>query len=269
MITFLIKCLNNVFLCMKNIQKVNEAIAQERALLLNHPLYKKIQNIDHLRLFTQGHVYAVWDFMSLLKALQIQLTCVSIPWYATEFSNTRYLINEIVLAEESDEYTDGRRLSHFEMYLDAMQQLGANTQTIEQFVATCKQENDVLQCIEAATLDPRIKAFLKFSFETILSKEPHKIAAAFTFGREDLIPDMFNSILKELEVNFPDTDMQPLIYYFQRHIELDGDEHGPLALQMVTELAGDDPVKWAEIIETSKTALQKRALLWDAISDSL
>ncbi|MCA5006287.1 DUF3050 domain-containing protein [Sphingobacterium bovistauri] len=254
---------------MKQFEILEAFIKEEKDYLNNHPLYRKINNIDHLRLFTQGHVYAVWDFMSLLKALQIELTCVSIPWFASEFPNTRYLINEIVLAEESDLYIDGRRLSHFEMYLDAMESMGSNTKYIIDFLTEIRTSKNIVQSIENLKADNRIKEFLKFTFNIIETKEPHKIAAAFTFGREDLIPDMFTSILNEIKINFPESDLDKFIYYFQRHIELDGDEHGPLAFKMIEELAQDDNQKWLDIQTVSKLALQKRIDLWDAIYDSI
>ncbi|MNE89881.1 hypothetical protein D3C80_1873380 [compost metagenome] len=97
----------------------------------------------------------------------------------------------------------------------------------------------------------------------------HKIAAAFTFGREDLIPSMFTEILKSFQENFPETDLSKLIYYFERHIELDADEHGPIAMQMITELCGTDVQKWAEVEEISILALEKRIGLWDAIEESI
>ena len=128
---------------MNRIAEINEYIAAEREVLLQHPLYRKIKTIKNLRSFTEGHVYAVWDFMSLLKALQIKLTCTTLPWFASEHPSTRYLINEIVLAEESDEYIDGRRLSHFEMYLDAMDAMGADLHLVNKFIA----QEQVLQPI--------------------------------------------------------------------------------------------------------------------------
>ncbi|SMG20450.1 DUF3050 domain-containing protein [Sphingobacterium psychroaquaticum] len=254
---------------MNRISIINEAIKEERDILLQHPLYAQIQTIADLRKFTEGHVYAVWDFMSLLKALQIQLTCTTIPWFASEYPTTRYLINEIVLAEESDEYIDGRRLSHFEMYLDAMERMEADTIPVTVFLKDVKERQAIMDSIAQSELDPRIKDFLAFTFETVSNGRPHEIAAAFTFGREDLIPDMFSSILTEIQQRFPDVDLQHFIYYFQRHIELDGDEHGPLAMKMIEELAGDDDQKWKEMTTVSKQALQKRIALWDAILDSL
>ncbi len=254
---------------MSRIELLQQAIADERALLLNHPLYARIQTVEHLRTFTEGHVYAVWDFMSLLKALQIQLTCTSIPWFASSMPNTRYLINEIVLAEESDEYINGRRLSHFEMYLDAMEGMGANTKAINEFIQSAKNSGNIIDTIAQANLDKRIQEFLHFTFTVIAGGKPHEIAAAFTFGREDLIPDMFTAILKELQQKSPAVDMRNFIYYFERHIELDGDEHGPLAMQMIEELAADDEDKWMQMQQIAKAALTKRAALWDAIADQM
>ncbi|MFZ4861838.1 DUF3050 domain-containing protein [Sphingobacterium sp. Mn56C] len=250
---------------MEKIQETNAFIREERAALLHHALYKRINSISDLKIFTEGHVYAVWDFMSLLKALQINLTCTQVPWFASPNPDVRYLINEIVLAEESDEYFDGRRLSHFEMYLDAMQHMGADVSEVLGFLKEVSAGNSIFEVIEKSSLDYRIKDFLSFSFSVIATGELHKIASAFTFGREDLIPDMFTSILTELKANFPEADLDRFIYYFQRHIDLDGDEHGPLAMKMIHYLGGDDAKKWQEIQEVAKEALVKRIALWDAI----
>jgi hypothetical protein len=155
------------------------------------------------------------------------------------------------------------------MYLDAMDAMGADLHLVNKFIAHAKKSNNIFDVIATTTLDKRIKDFLNFTFEVIAEGEVHKIAAAFTFGREDLIPGMFTSILEEIKTNFPTANLDSFIYYFQRHIDLDGDEHGPLAMQMITDLAKDDDVKWTEMKEISKIALQKRIQLWNAIEDSL
>ncbi|RRJ91831.1 DUF3050 domain-containing protein [Paenimyroides tangerinum] len=252
-----------------NIQKVNELIKEERNLLLKHSLYKKIEKIEDLQKFLEGHVYAVWDFMSLLKALQQKLTCTTTPWFASENPETRYLINEIVLAEESDLAIDGSRLSHFEMYIDAMRDSNANTTMVLNFINEVRNGNSIFEVIEKSELHPNIKSFLNFSFDVIERGKTHEIAAAFTFGREDLIPDMFTEILKNFQINFPETDLSKLIYYFERHIELDADEHGPMAFKMIDYLCGEDEQKWQEVLSISKEALEKRYLLWNAIEEQI
>lgn len=258
-----------IFLLMMNIQTVNQLITPERQALLAHPLYQKITTIAHLQNFMEGHVYAVWDFMSLLKALQQKLTCTTTPWFASPYPQTRYLINEIVLAEESDLAFDGQRLSHFEMYLDAMRDAQANVTTIDAFLHQLQGGQTIHQAIANLTVDRDIQDFLTFTFTVIATGKPHEIAAAFTFGREDLIPAMFTEILKGFQLNFPETDLSKLIYYFERHIELDGDEHGPMAMQMITELCGSDEQKWQDVIRISKEALVKRYGLWNAIERAI
>lgn len=251
------------------IQQIKRSITSQKEQLLFHKLYSKIKTVEDLHAFLENHVYAVWDFMSLLKALQAKLTCTTTPWFATENPETRYLINEIVLAEESDLTLDGKRQSHFEMYLDAMKSCGANTREIQTFITGLAETQNIFVSIKKSHLHPNIKEFLDFTFRIIDEGKPHKIAAAFTFGREDLIPSMFTAILKNFNENFPETDLKKLIYYFERHIELDADEHGPKALQMVTELCQNDPVKWKEVEETSILALEKRIKLWDAIEENI
>ena len=252
-----------------NIETINHSIQTQKEALLQHPLYTKVQTIEDLQRFLESHVYAVWDFMSLLKALQSKLTCTTTPWFPTVNTETRYLINEIVLAEESDLTLDGRRQSHYEMYLEAMQDCGANTSDIEQFLANIRSLNNIFVAIKTSDLHPNIKAFLDFTFRVIEEGKAHEIAAAFTFGREDLIPSMFTAILKNFQANFPETDLKKLIYYFERHIELDADEHGPMAMGMITELCGNDTKKWSEVEQISIAALEKRIGLWDAIEEQL
>jgi hypothetical protein len=207
--------------------------------------------------------------MSLLKALQNKLTCTTTPWLPVGNSQVRYLINEIVVAEETDLAMDGTRQSHFEMYLDAMQQCGATTSVVSEFLENVKNTQNIFVSIKQSNLHPNVKAFLDFTFRVIEEGKAHKIAAAFTFGREDLIPSMFTEILKNFQSNFPETDLSKLIYYFERHIELDADEHGPMAMQMISELCGSSETKWSEVEEVSVEALQKRIGLWDAIEEQV
>ena len=252
-----------------NFSTIIQKIEPQKDILLQHSLYEKVKTIDDLHQFLECHVYAVWDFMSLLKTLQNKLTCTTTPWFATENTQTRYLINEIVLAEESDLTLDGRRLSHFEMYLEAMQSCGAKTSDLQSFLDKVSETKNVFIAIKQSNLHPKIKAFLDFTFRVIEEGKVHKIAAAFTFGREDLIPIMFTEILKNFQQNFPETDLSKLIYYFERHIELDADEHGPMAMQMITELCQNDEQKWKDIEEISIQALEKRIGLWDAIEEKI
>lgn len=246
------------------IQELQLRIQPIRSTLVTHPVYQKINNLDGLINFSQCHVYAVWDFMSLLKALQNDLTCTQIPWLPTGNSNTRYLINEIVLGEESDTDENNQRISHFELYLKAMEQMGARTQPILDLTQKIEQGVTIFEAIQQANIHPNIKEFLNFTFEIALNAPTHVKAAVFTFGREDLIPDMFLEILKTVYHDYPQK-VSVFKYYIERHIEVDGDHHSHLALEMVEDLCNNDPKKWEEATTAAIESLQKRALLWDAI----
>lgn len=250
-------------------QTINQSIQKYKDELLNHSLYNEIKTIEDLHCFLENHVFAVWDFMSLLKALQSKLTCTTTPWIPVGNPETRYLINEIVVAEETDIDLDGNRKSHYELYIDAMKACGADTTPIENFLLDVVETRNIFVSIKQSELHPNVKEFLDFTFRVIEEGETHQIAAAFTFGREDLIPEMFTAILKKFQANFPDVDLSKLIYYFERHIELDADEHGPMAMKMIEELCGNDDKKWQEVETVSILALEKRILLWNAIEEQI
>lgn len=248
---------------------IHQKIEPLKKQLLNHGLYNEIKTLEDLHCFTENHVYAVWDFMSLLKALQNTLTCTETPWMPIGNPEVRYLINEIVLAEETDIDSNGKHKSHYEMYLDAMKACGANTQQVEDFLQDVVATQNIFVSIKQSHLHPNVKAFLDFTFRVIEEGKPHQIASAFTFGREDLIPVMFTEIIKNLQHNFPNTDLSKLVYYFERHISLDADEHGPMAMKMLEELCGNDERKWHEVEEIAELALQHRINLWNAIQEQI
>ncbi len=247
------------------IEEIEIILQPLREKLRNHALYSELKSVSDIQIFMENHVYAVWDFMSLLKALQINLTCTLLPWKPVINTNTARFINEIVLEEETDVNELGVLKSHYEMYLDAMVEVGADTTRISTFLNSINELDSVLSTIQNSDLNAAVKSFLSFTFETINTQQPHRVAAAFTFGREDLIPDMFLRIVEQAgEDAYP-----KLEYYLRRHIELDGDEHGPLSLKMIQELCGDDAVKWHDVLECSEKALQQRIALWDHIAKAI
>ena len=110
-----------------------------------------------------------------------------------------------------------------------------------------------------------VRDFLAGTFQVIREGKIHAVAAAFTYGREDLIPSMFGELVGSLNTQFPGK-VETLRYYLERHIELDGDEHGEMGRQMVASLCGNDPLRWEEAREAAVRVLDQRLALWDGIT---
>ena len=246
------------------IERIKRIIEPLRQEIINHKVYSAIKDIDDLKVFMQFHVYAVWDFMSLLKTLQNNLTCTSVPWFPKGTADSRYLINEIVVGEESDVDQNGIRKSHFELYLEAMKQCGSDTSKIEAFTEVLKSTGDFKSAYLLSETPKEAKDFVDFTFKTIGSNKDYLQSAIFTFGREDLIPGMFISIINEMHKSFPD-DISIFKYYIERHIEVDGDHHSHLALQMTANLCQDNEEYWKEAEEAVILSLKQRIELWNGV----
>lgn len=252
---------------MSPIERLQASVEPLKQQLIEHPVYRKITSLEYLHQFMQHHIFAVWDFMSLLKVLQRNLTCVAIPWVPKGDAETRYLINEIVTGEESDTDENGNRHSHFELYLEAMKQSGCATENIETMLSALAAGKSVQEALAAAGAPVAAMDFVQNTFDVIASGQPFLQAAVFTFGREDLIPGMFISFVRELHAEAPEK-ISMFKYYLERHIEVDGDHHAHLAHRMTASLCGTDETKWQQATEAVKTALEHRIRLWDAIAAS-
>lgn len=253
---------------MSSIEKLENDLKETRSKLISHPLYQALDSKEKLVLFMENHVFAVWDFMSLIKALQRNLTCIDVPWTPNSNNFSGKLVNEIVLAEESDVDLNDNPKSHFELYLESMELIGANTSLINRFINEVKISKSYYKSIDKIKIDKTVKEFMNFTFDIIKTNKNHVIASVFTFGREDLIPDMFIEIVKKLSSE-KEIEAKLLIYYLERHIELDADEHGPMALKMIQDLCENDPVKWKEATIASEKALKMRIKLWDSILEKI
>ena len=246
-------------------EQLSEAIKPERQSLLEHRLYTQLRTLKHLSVFMEHHAFAVWDFMSLLKALQTRLTCASVPWLPLGNAQVLRLVNEIVLGEESDVLPTGGAASHFELYLQAMQEAGAKTVQMQHFIQELKDGNTIAGALEHAGVPAAVGTFVRHTFEVIARGRPHEIAAALTYGREDLIPEMFTQLVHGLERQFPGK-LSTLRYYLDRHIALDGDEHGEMGRQMVALLCEGDTEREQEATQAAVDALRSRISLWDGIA---
>ncbi len=240
---------------------LQQAIEPLRREVVEHSIYGGLNSIERVRTFLDRHVFAVWDFMSLLKSLQRELTGVDVPWVPSGPTASRRLINEIVLVEESDELGEGF-ISHFELYVDGMRQAGADPAPVEAFLDLLRGGVPVPDALKSAGVPQAAVDFTTTTWEIIENAPVHCRAAAFAFGREDLIPDMFAQVIR---IDDADGVLTVFKDYLARHIEVDGEQHTPMAMQMLIDLCGDDDAKWQACAETVRAALRARVRLWTAI----
>ena len=242
-------------------QLVN-AITPLRSALADHRMYRELSDRERLRTFMESHVFAVWDFMTLVKRLQNRLTCVQTPWQPPPDPLSARLINEIVLGEESDRTPDGRVGSHFEFYVEAMREIGANTQPIQTFLQ-CLQNGQRVASALAHAGTSRSTALFVLNTMSTAERATHEVAASFLLGREVMIPVMFERVLAVIAPMHAPT----LKWYLERHIELDGDEHGPAGWHMLAHLCGQDQKRWVEAELSARRALESRRMLWDGVAE--
>ena len=235
--------------------------------LHRHPLPQAITSIADLRLFMEHHVFAVWDFMLLLKSLQQHLAPSVVPWVPPRHPEIAGLVNSLVAEEECDVLPESLGgplpLSHFAIYRRAMVEIGADTAVID---AVLEQASggDLAAALHHPGIPALAACFLRTTQALIASAEVHALAAAFAYGRELLVPDLFRDLLDRLVVL--ELPCPTLRWYLERHIVLDGDSHGPLAETMVRTLAGHDPAAHELVQIVRSQVLSDRAAFWDAIA---
>ncbi|MBK7878300.1 MAG: DUF3050 domain-containing protein [Planctomycetes bacterium] len=247
---------------------LESSLAPLRAELVAHPLYGSLATLDDVRCFQERHVFAVWDFMSLLKSLQRAVTCVDVPWTPRADRLSARLINEIVLGEESDDAPGGGYTSHFELYRAAMEEAGADTRRVDAFVGRIRLGATVEDALERAETPLAARRFVLDTFATLRTHSLPRIAAAFTLGREDVIPDMFVRLVDDLS---RDSGGRLALFreYLERHIHLDGERHGPMAKRLLEHVCGDDEHAWSEAHAGARDALRSRIQFWTDVRAAL
>lgn len=238
--------------------------------LHRHPLPLAIHSMADVQLFMEHHVFAVWDFMLLLKALQQHLAPCGLNWVPSSHPQIAGLVNSLVAEEECDVLPDSLggplHLSHFAIYQRAMGEIGADTTTIDVVVQQAAS-GDLAGALLHGGIPAPAAQFLRTTQALITSGEVHALAAAFAYGRELLVPDLFRGLLDRLiELALP---CPTLRWYLERHIALDGESHGPLAESMVLTLAGTDPAAHQRVQSVRQKVLSDRAAFWDAIDTRL
>jgi hypothetical protein len=249
---------------LNRLHALRQRLVPLKKALLEHAIYRHIDNLPALRLFMEHHVFAVWDFMSLLKELQRRLCCTTVPWLPSGQPLGSRLINEIVLAEESDADRRGGFASHFELYHRAMTGCGASTAVIDQFLNALRAGQPLTTALELTPVPEDVRRFVRQTFAVIGEGGICALAAAFTFGREDLLPALFRRVVDELAVQSCG-GLADFRYYLHRHIGLDEEEHGPMASKLIGLLCDTDEDRWQEAERAAVRALEARQDLWDGM----
>lgn len=252
---------------MKNIEYILEKLSPQINEIKYHKLYKDITSIHKLRFFMECHVFAVWDFMCLLKELHKSLVSTSAPWFPPKDAFSANLISSILIDEESDLSVDGEYyLSHFDLYIAAMKETGANTMPIKNFLNLLANDKSLHESALCIHLEPSIFQFIETTF-SFFNSQTHQLASSFVFGREAITAPMFTPLLED--VDNLDTQgsnhLKTFMYYLKRHIELDKDDHFPKAVKMIINLTGKDDAKWEEVHLAAKISLESRIKLLNYI----
>ncbi|AZE92910.1 hypothetical protein C4J95_0785 [Pseudomonas orientalis] len=239
-----------------------QQLHQLQTTLENHEIYNYIKSPSHLKIFMESHVFAVWDFMSLAKRLQIELTCIRLPWFTPVDAKKARFINEIILGEESDLGDDGLPASHFDMYLAAMADMGCSRHKFDLFEQHYRGGIELERALELAEVPSYVINFVRQTIATAVNGLAEEAASSFFYGREDAIPQMFQALLDQWGL---DRESAPrFVHYLQRHIDLDGDEHGPAAMRILSDLIIDEKAEAAALL-AAQQAISARIALWDGI----
>ncbi|HEX8964407.1 MAG TPA: DUF3050 domain-containing protein [Rhodocyclaceae bacterium] len=246
------------------------SLQEPRSRLDNHPVYQQVNDIDALRTFMTHHVYSVWDFMSLLKYLQHLVAPAGAPWMPLGDPMLRRFVNELVLEEETDEAPgeNGEKgyASHFELYLLAMADVGADTTRPLAFLDAVRKQG-IDAALASASIPEPARQFMKTTFGFIATGKPHVVGAALALGREHIIPPMFRALLARMGY---DAHKAPRFhYYLERHIHLDEDFHAPMSLRLLESLCGGDAAKAVEAMAAARQAMEARIAFWDGVQAAL
>lgn len=242
-------------------------IRELRAGLELHPVFGAINSREHLQAFMQIHVFAVWDFMSLVKRLQRELTCTELPWMPPADPEAARLINDIVLGEESDIGANGAAASHLDLYLAAMREVGASTDCFDRFLSALREGEMLSLALGDEEIPWFVREFVSKTLDTALNGSRLQVMSSFLYGRENVIPPMFQGLLDSW--GLARSAAPQFVYYLERHIELDADSHGPAAARLIHRELERNPFGLESARLAASEALHARHQLWDGTLETL
>src|SRR5258707_484974 len=232
-------------------KQVRDHLATLREGLLDHPIYAEVASVEDLRRFMEDHVFAVWDFMSLLKRLQQDLTCTNVPWFPAANAKAARLINDIVIGEETDVDPDGSYISHLDLYLRAMEDVGASTHQFDTFRSLARAGASIEAAMVRTEVPPHVRAFVSHTMMLAQSGS--------SYARQKILPGARKT----------DDPLRHFAYYIERHIELDGDSHGPMGRELLEGLVADSPQRDERALRAACNSIKARIELWNGTLSTL
>ncbi len=247
---------------MDNLVRNKKKLSELKHKITTHPLFAHKLEPKQVCKFMESHIFAVWGFMSILKSLQKKIAPNYLPWIPNENTKNGLInfVNEIVLCEESD-YIEGIGfVSHFEIYLMAMEQMGAKSDHLHKLITRIIDNGYDEKYLDDADTSDEVKNFLKYDLEVSFNGTLPEIIGVFTLGREKVIPNMFSYILTAIEDR---SSTNHLITYLQRHIDIDGDRHGPLSMKLLDVYCDNAQLSLA--YTSAIKSLELRLSVWDRV----
>jgi hypothetical protein len=172
------------------------------------------------------------------------------------------LINEIITGEESDIGHDGQPASHFRLYLDAMDEVSAPTEKIETFISQFSRSYALGKALNQARVPAYVQTFVKHTIKTARNASTAEVVSSFLFGREDPIPEMFQTLMERWGLTAQQAPK--LTYYLNRHIEVDSGDHGPGAQKLLSRSIITPQVQ-EKALRAAIDAIEHRIRLWNGI----
>ena len=251
---------------MDNLESNKKKLNDLKHKITAHPLFANKLEPKQICKFMESHIFAVWGFMSILKSLQKMITPNNLPWMPNKNPKNGLVnfVNEIILCEESD-YIEGiGYISHFEIYILAMKNMGAKTDQLDKLTSRINNKGYNEKYLDSIDATAEVKSFLKHDLEVSMNGTLPEIVGAFTLGREKVIPNMFSYILPAIKETSTSTH---LITYLERHIDIDGDRHGPLSMKLLNSSCDTKQLSLA--YATAVKSLEFRLLVWDKVYEDI
>lgn len=246
-------------------EAVARLVEHESDELTQHPILHAVSDRAGLRVFMASHVYAVWTHISLVKRLQHELTSVAVPWVPPRSRHAARLINELVTGVECDLDADGAPISHYELYLDAMQNVGADTRSIRRFVQLIDDGSSsaLERAFDSATTPQHVRTYVRHALRVARQGSLAQVMGCFLHERDISLQQSITRLLAEWTRTSP--ALPRLAYYLERHSQLECGRHAERLQRVVQELDSTSPRFADDVLASARESLGTRIRFWDGV----